>query len=69
MEPGHTALQRMPVPAVAKTVEAYGKVDVLVNNAGVLEEGLKPIDRVTDEDMDGGPHAGIAPCDDDDLTL
>ncbi|MDE6841317.1 MAG: SDR family NAD(P)-dependent oxidoreductase, partial [Oscillospiraceae bacterium] len=25
---------------VAKTVEAYGKVDVLVNNAGVLEEGL-----------------------------
>ena len=37
---------------VAKTVEAYGKVDVLVNNAGVLEEGLKPIDRVTDEDMD-----------------
>ncbi len=37
---------------VAKTVEAYGKVDVLVNNAGVLEEGLKPIDRVVDEDMD-----------------
>lgn len=37
---------------VAKTVEAYGKVDVLVNNAGVLEEGLKPIDKVTDEDMD-----------------
>ena len=37
---------------VARTVEAYGKVDVLVNNAGVLEEGLKPIDRVTDEDMD-----------------
>ena len=37
---------------VAKTVEAYGRVDVLVNNAGVLEEGLKPIDKVTDEDMD-----------------
>lgn len=37
---------------VAKTVEAYGKVDVLVNNAGVLEEGLKPIDRMTDEDLD-----------------
>ncbi len=36
---------------VAKTLEAYGKVDVLVNNAGVLEEGLKPIDRVLDEDM------------------
>lgn len=37
---------------VAKTVEIYGKVDVLVNNAGVLEEGLKPIDRVLDADMD-----------------
>ena len=37
---------------VAKTVEAYGKVDVLVNNAGVLEEGLKPIDKFTDEDVD-----------------
>lgn len=37
---------------VAKTVEKYGKVDVLVNNAGVLEEGLKPIDRVLDADMD-----------------
>ncbi len=36
---------------VAKTIEAYGKVDVLVNNAGILEEGLKPIDRVLDEDM------------------
>lgn len=37
---------------VAKTMEAYGKVDVLVNNAGVLEEGLKPIDKVLDEDLD-----------------
>ena len=27
-------------------------VDVLVNNAGVLEEGLKPIDRVNDDDLD-----------------
>ena len=25
---------------VAKAVEAYGKVDILINNAGVLEEGL-----------------------------
>ena len=36
----------------AKTVEAFGKVDVLVNNAGVLDEGLKPIDRFSDEDLD-----------------
>ena len=37
---------------VAKAVEAYGKVDILINNAGVLEEGLKPIDRFKDEDLD-----------------
>ncbi len=37
---------------IEKAVETYGKVDVLVNNAGVLDEGLRPIDRVVDEDMD-----------------
>ena len=37
---------------VAKTVEVYGKVDVLVNNAGVLEEGLKPIDVFEEEDLE-----------------
>lgn len=37
---------------VAKAVEAYGKVDIMINNAGVLEEGLKPIDRFSDEDLD-----------------
>ena len=37
---------------IAKTVEAYGKVDVLVNNAGVLEAGLKPIDCFEDEDLE-----------------
>lgn len=37
---------------VSKTLEAFGKIDVLVNNAGVLEEGLKPIDRCVDEDLE-----------------
>lgn len=32
--------------------EKYGKIDVLVNNAGILESGLKPVDRFTDEDLD-----------------
>ena len=34
---------------VAETVKTYGKVDVLVNNAGVLDEGLKAIDKVEDD--------------------
>ena len=34
------------------TVEKFGKVDVLVNCAGRLEEGMKPIDEFTDEDYD-----------------
>lgn len=37
---------------IEKTVETFGKVDILINSAGVLEEGLKPIDRVEDADMD-----------------
>ena len=37
---------------VAKVVATYGQIDVLVNNAGVLEAGLKPIDCCTDEDLE-----------------
>ena len=37
---------------VAEVIKVYGKVDVLVNNAGVLEAGLKPIDTCTDEDLE-----------------
>ena len=33
-------------------VEAFGKIDVLVNCAGVLEKGLKPIEEFTDSDYD-----------------
>ena len=38
--------------AVKAAKERFGGIDVLVNNAGILEEGLKPIDRYTDEDLD-----------------
>ncbi|MBQ9115021.1 MAG: SDR family oxidoreductase [Clostridia bacterium] len=37
---------------VKKAVDTYGRIDVLVNNAGVLEAGLKPIESCTDEDFE-----------------
>ncbi len=37
---------------IEKTIETFGKIDILINSAGVLEEGLKPIDRVEDADLD-----------------
>ena len=33
-------------------LDAFGKIDVLVNCAGVLEKGLKPIEEFTDSDYD-----------------
>ena len=36
---------------VEETLKAFGKIDVLINNAGVLDNGLKAIDSFTDEDM------------------
>ena len=36
---------------LAETLRAFGKVDILINNAGVLDEGLKAIDSFSDEDM------------------
>ena len=35
-----------------KAVETFGRIDVLVNCAGVLEKGLKPIEEFTDRDYD-----------------
>lgn len=36
---------------VALTLEKFGKIDILINNAGVLDNGLKAIDSFTDDDM------------------
>ncbi len=36
---------------VAETLAAFGKIDILINNAGVLDSGLKAIDSFTDDDM------------------
>ena len=37
---------------MAAAVERFGRVDVLVNCAGVLERGLKPIEEFSDKDYD-----------------
>jgi len=36
----------------AKTMELYGKLDVLVNVAGTIEPGLHPIDDYSDEELE-----------------
>lgn len=35
-----------------KTMEKYGRLDVIINNAGVLEKGLLPIDKFKVEDWE-----------------
>ena len=37
---------------VSRTLETFGKLDILVNNAGVRDEGLRPVDKVTDSEID-----------------
>lgn len=37
---------------IETTVKEFGKIDVLVNNAGVLDTGLKGINNFLDEDLD-----------------
>ena len=36
-------------------IKAYGRIDILINNAGILEEGLKPqlIDKMIDSNLKG----------------
>ena len=36
---------------IETTIKEFGKIDVLVNNAGVLDSGLKAIDKFADEDV------------------
>lgn len=36
---------------VSTVMSTYGKIDVLINNAGVLDNGLKAIDSFSDDDM------------------
>lgn len=36
---------------IETAVKEFGKVDVLVNNAGILDTGLKAVDKFTDDDL------------------
>ncbi len=36
---------------VEETIAKFGKIDVLINNAGVLDNGLKAIDSFSEDDM------------------
>lgn len=37
---------------IHKTMETFGKLDILVNNAGVVDSGIEPVEKVTDETID-----------------
>lgn len=37
---------------VDTAMKTYGKIDIIINNAGVLEEVLMPIDKVSNEEID-----------------
>lgn len=41
-----------PEKLIDTVMDVFGHIDILINNAGILEEGLKPIDRFSDEDLD-----------------
>ena len=36
---------------VSKTVETFGQLDILINNAGVLDKGLNAIDQIDYDDL------------------
>lgn len=37
---------------IKKTLENFGRIDILVNNASIVEGGLLPIEKARDEDID-----------------